>query len=45
MKTRRQISANSRRKHLRIQHHKMNSRRQLYFNQQLDQETPIQATS
>jgi len=40
MKIRRQISANSRRKHLKVQHHKMNSRRQFYFNQQLVQETP-----
>jgi len=33
MKVRRQISANARRKHLKVQHHKMNTRRQYYFNQ------------
>ena len=38
MKVRRQISASARRKHLKLQHHKMNSRRQFYFNQQLGQE-------
>lgn len=33
MKIRRQISASARRKHLKVQHHKMNTRRQFYFNQ------------
>lgn len=33
MKVRRQISANARRKHLKVQHHKINTRRQFYFNQ------------
>ena len=33
MKIRRQVSANARRKHLKVQHHKMNTRRQFYFNQ------------
>jgi len=39
MKARRPVKANSRRKHLKIQHHKMNTRRQFYFNQQLSQES------
>ncbi|MCW8834446.1 MAG: hypothetical protein OQK09_05150 [Colwellia sp.] len=38
MKVRRQISANARRKHIKVQHHKINTRRQFYFNQQLNQE-------
>lgn len=33
MKIRRQISATARKKHLKVQHHKINSRRQFYFNQ------------
>lgn len=33
MKIRRQISASSRRKQLKVQHHKINTRRQFYFNQ------------
>lgn len=33
MKIRRQISANSRKKQLKVQHHKINTRRQFYFNQ------------
>lgn len=33
MKIRRQIAANMRRKHISRQHHKMNARRQHYFNQ------------
>lgn len=37
MKVRRQISANARRKHLKVQHHKMNTRRQYYFNQLANQ--------
>ncbi len=37
MKVRRQISANARRRHLKVQHHKMNTRRQYYFNQNLTQ--------
>ncbi|MBL0709455.1 MAG: hypothetical protein JJV99_00340 [Colwellia sp.] len=42
MKIRRQISANSRRKHLKVQHSKVNNRRQFYFNQQVVQETSTQ---
>lgn len=42
MKVRRQISANSRKKQLKVQHHKMNARRQFYFNQQLGQEESAQ---
>jgi len=37
MRVKRQISANSRRKHLRLQHHKINTRRQYYFNQLVNQ--------
>lgn len=37
MKIRRQISANARKKQLKVQHHKMNSRRQFYFNQVVNQ--------
>lgn len=33
MKIRRQISANARRKQFKVQHHKVNSRRQFFFNQ------------
>jgi hypothetical protein len=33
MKIRRQVSATARKKHLKVQHHKMNSRRQFFFNQ------------
>lgn len=33
MKIRRQVSANARRKNIKVQHHKMNTRRQFYFNQ------------
>lgn len=33
MKIRRQISASARRKHLKVQHSKINTRRQFYFNQ------------
>ena len=33
MKIRRQISASARRKHLKVQHHKVNNRRQFFFNQ------------
>jgi hypothetical protein len=33
MKIRRQISANARRKNFKVQHHKVNTRRQFYFNQ------------
>ena len=47
MKVRRQISANARRKHLKVQHNKMNTRRQYYFNQvvsqTLEQETIVQS--
>ena len=42
MKVRRQISASARRKHLKLQHHKVNSRRQFYFNQVVSQEAPAQ---
>jgi hypothetical protein len=41
MKIRRQISASARRKQLKVQHHKVNTRRQFYFNQVLNQETPM----
>ena len=37
MKIRRQISANARKKQLKVQHHKINSRRQFYFNQMISQ--------
>jgi len=37
MKVRRHISTNARRKHLKVQHHKMNTRRQYYFNQVANQ--------
>ncbi|MDX2366819.1 MAG: hypothetical protein QNK36_00130 [Colwellia sp.] len=33
MKIRRQISASARRKHLKVQHSKINTRRQIFFNQ------------
>ncbi|MGV2870968.1 hypothetical protein [Colwellia sp. E150_009] len=33
MKVRRQVSATARKKHLKVQHHKVNSRRQFFFNQ------------
>lgn len=33
MKIRRQISASARRKHLKVQHSKINTRRQFFFNQ------------
>ncbi len=42
MKVRRQISANARRKHLKVQHNKVNTRRQFYFNQVVNQEVPPQ---
>jgi len=42
MKVRRQISANARRKHLKVQHHKINTRRQYYFNQMVNEEIPLQ---
>ena len=42
MKIRRQISANSRKKQLKVQHHKMNARRQFYFNQLINQEVSVQ---
>ena len=49
MKVRRQISANARRKHLKVQHHKMNTRRQFYYNQVANQidslETSVQSQS
>lgn len=41
MKIRRQISASARRKQLKVQHHKVNTRRQFYFNQVLSQEIPV----
>lgn len=37
MKIRRQVSATARKKHLKVQHHKVNSRRQFYFNQEVNQ--------
>ncbi len=44
MRIRRQISANSRKKQLKVQHHKVNARRQFYFNQQVvTQETAVQS--
>jgi len=33
MKVRRQISASARRKYIKVQHNKVNTRRQFYFNQ------------
>lgn len=42
MKIRRQISATARKKQLKVQHHKMNSRRQFYFNQVANQVEPPQ---
>lgn len=33
MRTRRQVSATARKKHIKVQHHKVNSRRQFFFNQ------------
>lgn len=43
MKVRRQVSATARKKHLKVQHHKMNSRRQFFFNQIVSQESAIQS--
>lgn len=43
MKIRRQVSANARKKHLKVQHHKVNARRQFYFNQLTNQENSTQA--
>ena len=37
MKIRRQISANARKKQLKVQHHKMNVRRQFFYNQIVNQ--------
>ncbi len=37
MKIRRQISANARKKQLKVQHHKMNVRRQFFYNQMVNQ--------
>jgi hypothetical protein len=42
MRIRRQISATARKKHLKVQHHKVNSRRQFYFNQQQAQLVPAE---
>jgi len=42
MKIRRQVSATARKKHLKVQHHKVNARRQFYFNQVVNQEVPVQ---
>lgn len=42
MKIRRQVSANARKKHLKVQHHKVNARRQFYFNQLINQENSTQ---
>ena len=44
MKVRRQISASARRKQLKVQHNKMNSRRQFYFNQVISEQSSQQAT-
>ncbi len=40
MKIRRQVSATARKKQLKVQHHKVNARRQFYFNQVVNQESP-----
>ena len=45
MKIRRQISANSRKKQLKVQHHKMNSRRQFYFSQTVNQVANQESTT
>lgn len=37
MNIRRQVSATARKKHLKVQHHKVNSRRQFFFNQEISQ--------
>jgi len=42
MRIRRQISATARKKQLKVQHHKVNSRRQFYFNQVVAQELAVQ---
>jgi|GEM_PF-1786385 len=42
MKIRRQVSTNARKKHLKVQHHKVNARRQFYFNQLTNQESSTQ---
>jgi hypothetical protein len=42
MKNRRQISSTARKKQLKVQHHKMNSRRQFFFNQVLKPELGTQ---
>ncbi|MCI2283318.1 hypothetical protein L3081_07770 [Colwellia sp. MSW7] len=39
MKIRRQVSGTARKKHLKVQHHKVNSRRQFFFNQEINEET------
>jgi hypothetical protein len=41
MKIRRQISANARKKKLKVQHHKMNSRRQFFYNQIINEEAAV----
>lgn len=38
MKNKKLAASTARKKHLKIQHHKMNTRRQFYFNQVLQQE-------
>ena len=43
MKIRRQVSATARKKHLKVQHHKVNSRRQFFFNQVVGQESTVQS--
>ena len=43
MRTRRQVSANARKKHLKVQHHKVNARRQFYFNQLINQDSSTQS--
>ena len=44
MKIRRQISANARKKQLKVQHHKMNVRRQFFYNQMVNQVVNQEAT-
>ncbi|WP_353538513.1 hypothetical protein [Colwellia sp. KU-HH00111] len=47
MKNRRQISATARRNHLKMRHHKVNTRRQFFYNQiahQAGSQTTTQAS-
>ncbi|MDP7593644.1 MAG: hypothetical protein QF552_13300 [Litorilituus sp.] len=43
MKVKRQFSKNARKKQLKVQHHKVNARRQFYFTQLLSQESTSQS--